>query len=507
MRRLADPTLVVLVGPSAAGKSAWAAAHFTPDQIVSSDRLRAMVGEGEHDLAASKDAFTLLDQIVAARVGRRLTTVIDSLGLDPERRQAWRELARRQLVPCVAVAFDTEPAECRRRNAARAYRVPAPVLSQQLAAYTETRGRLTAEGFDEVLTPEPVRLVPPEMAGAPAGAVRRTTDTTGASAGPRDGDEAGPRFGLQLSSFDAPGGAATLRERMRTVAEAAEAAGFDSIWVMDHFRQLPRLGRPWEDMLESTTTLGYLAAATSRMSLGALVHGVTYRNVGLLAKAVATLDVLSGGRAWCGLGAGNNEAEHRAYGWPFPPAAERLALLEEALQALPLLWGPGTPAFSGQRVQVPEAMAYPRPLNGRVPILVGGSGERRTLRLAAQYADACNLFGDAATVRRKVEVLHRHCAEVGRDPAAVQVTHLSTALVARDVAELESEVARRRPPRRAAAWTAATNPGTVEDHLLRVQALREAGVQHLIVSLAGVWDSPAVERFGEVIAAVRSSPR
>jgi alkanesulfonate monooxygenase SsuD/methylene tetrahydromethanopterin reductase-like flavin-dependent oxidoreductase (luciferase family) len=258
-------------------------------------------------------------------------------------------------------------------------------------------------------------------------------------------------------------------------------------------------------MPESTAALGYLAAATRSASIGCLVNCVTYRNVAHLAKVVATLDVLSGGRARCGLGAGWFEAEHAAYGYDFPPAAERLDLLEDALQLLPLMWGTGTPAFAGARISVPEAMCYPRPLT-KVPLLVGGSGERRTLRLVARYADACNLTGPPDAVRRKLAVLARHCAEVGRAPSEVEVTHLSTALVAGDEAELERELAARRPARNAARWAAWTNPGTVEDHVLRVRSLVAAGVQHVIVSLEGVWDSPAVQRFGEVIAAFRQTP-
>jgi alkanesulfonate monooxygenase SsuD/methylene tetrahydromethanopterin reductase-like flavin-dependent oxidoreductase (luciferase family) len=270
---------------------------------------------------------------------------------------------------------------------------------------------------------------------------------------------------------------------------------------MDHLRQIPQVGRPWEDMPESTATLGYLAAATRTIELGCLVSCVTYRNVAHLGKIVATLDVLSGGRAWCGLGAGWYEAEHAGYGWRFPPAAERLDLLEDALRLLPVLWGPGTKPFHGTRIDVPEALCYPRPLRAKVPILVGGSGERRTLPLVARYADACNLMGDAATVAAKLEVLRRHCAEAGRDPGEVEVTHLSTALVARTPAELADDVERRRPRHGAARWVRRVNPGTVEDHVLRVRALRAAGVQHVIVSLPGVWDSPAVETFAQVIAA------
>jgi alkanesulfonate monooxygenase SsuD/methylene tetrahydromethanopterin reductase-like flavin-dependent oxidoreductase (luciferase family) len=170
---------------------------------------------------------------------------------------------------------------------------------------------------------------------------------------------------------------------------------------------------------------------------------------------------------------------------------------------LPLLWGPGAPRFEGRRITVPEAMCYPRPLAGRVPILVGGGGERRTLRLVAQYADACNLTGDVETVRRKVAVLARHCSDVGRDVAAVQVTHLATALVARDAAALARELDARRPTRGIRRWEARVNPGTVDDHVLHTRALQAEGVQHVIVSLEGVWDSSAVEDFAEVIAAFR----
>jgi F420-dependent oxidoreductase-like protein len=519
--RLADPTLVVLVGPSASGKTTWALEHFAADQVVSSDRLRAVVGEGEQDIEASKDAFALLETVVATRVGRRLTTVVDTLGMDAERRAGWLRLAAARRVPAVAVAFDTPAAECRRRNAERPHPVPRAVLDRQLREFRAQRALLAAEGFAEVLAPEPVRVVIPEVAAAArAGLPADTASPAVAAPGAAGPGAAGPgaagagddgpgdlRFGLHLSAWDVPGGPAALGPRLAEVAAAAEAAGFSSIWVMDHLRQIPQVGRAWEDMPESTATLGYLAAATRTIELGCLVNCVTYRNVAHLAKIVATLDVLSGGRAWCGVGAGWFEAEHTGYGWPFPPAAERLDLLEDALQLLPVMWGPGSKPFHGRRIDVPETLCYPRPLRDRVPILVGGSGERRTLRLVARYADACNLMGDAAAVAAKLEVLRRHCADVGRDPAEVEVTHLSTALVARTPAELAADVDRRRPRHGAARWVRRVNPGTVEDHVLRVRALRAAGVRHVIVSLAGVWDSPAVETFAGVIAATREAAR
>jgi F420-dependent oxidoreductase-like protein len=490
VHRLPDPVLVVLVGIAGSGKSTWAAEHAGPHQVVSSDRLRAVLGEGEGDLAASADAFDLLDRILDARLRRRLTTVVDTLGLDPARRRRYREIAARHGVPCVAVVLDTPPAEARRRNAARDERVPADVLRGQVTAFSAAVQVLPGEGFAEVLTSRPVRFVTPAVATA----ARRVPSAAPETAHAR------PvlRFGLHLSSFPVPGGP-SLGERLRDVAVRAEAAGFDSLWVMDHLRQIPQVGRAWDDLPESVATLAHLAAATTTAGVGCLVHCVTFRHPGVLAKSLATLDVLSGGRAWCGLGAGWFAAEHAAYGIPFPPARERLDLLEETLRALPLLWGPGSPAFEGRHVRIPEALAYPRPLRGRLPLLVGGGGERRTLRLAARYADACNVTGDADTLRRKVRVLREHCADLGRDPAAVEVTHLSTALVAADPAELAEVVAARRPARGHARWAVTTNPGTVDDHVLRVRDLVDAGAQHVIVALDGVWDLPVIERFGEVI--------
>ena len=495
MLRLPAPCLVVLVGPGASGKSTWAAEHFPPEAVVSSDRLRAVVGAGEDDVTASADALRLVDEIVALRVGRGLTTVVDTLGLDAGRRAAWRDLARAAGVPCVAVAFDTPAGECRERNRSRSKRIPADVLAGQLRAWPAVRDGLGSEGFADVIAPEPVRVVAAPFAtplGGPA------------AASPVAVPRSGLRFGLHLSQFAAPGGAPGMRGWLREVATAAEAAGFDAVYVMDHFRQIPQVGRPFDDMLESFTTLAYLAACTERVRLGALVAAVTHRSVPLLAKTVATLDVVSGGRAVCGLGLGWFAAEQAALGITLPPVAERYALLEDALRLLPVMWAPGSKPFAGRVLDVPEALCYPRPLQEHVPLLVGGAGERRTLRLAAELADAANVFGDLETVRRKAAVLRTHCADVGRDPDQVDLTHLTTVLVGDDDSHVARLVETHRPRRRSAeSYAASVHAGTVDDHAERFGALAEAGVAEVMVRLVDVADPSAVTRMGEVIAAVR----
>ena len=477
--RLPVPALVVLVGPSGAGKSTWAERWFRPDQIVSTDRLRGLVGDGEDDQRAGTDAFAVLDLVLARRLARGLVTVIDSLGLDPAKRAAWRDLAARHGVPVHAVVFDTPAEECRARNKRRGDPVPAKVVAAQIKNHGEQRATVDGEGFAAVHAPGPVRLLAPELIGS----VQSEEPVT-------------LGFGLQLPRFTWTGGPAEMGARLAAIARAADDAGFESLWVMDHFIQIPQAGRPWEDMLDSWTTLGFLAAHTHRVRLGTLVTGITYRNVAHLGKIVATLDVLSGGRAVCGVGTAWFEHEHRAYGWNFPPRAERYALLEDALQLLPLMWGPGAPPFKGAVIEAEETTCYPRPLQEHVPILVGGGGEKRTLRLVAQYADACNIFGDPATVSHKVDVLRHHCADVGRDPAEVTVTHLSTALL--DTGAIE----RLRPSRMAPEqYAARVGAGPLEDQVGRYRALAEAGVQTAIVSLPDLDGPEPIERFADVIAA------
>ncbi|MGH2713132.1 MAG: TIGR03560 family F420-dependent LLM class oxidoreductase [Thermoleophilaceae bacterium] len=472
--RLPDPCLVVLVGATAAGKSHWAGEWFHADQVVSSDRLRAMVGVGERDQRASRDAFELLDLIVEKRLRRRLTTVIDSTGLEAGRREAWRALAERHGVPAHVVVFDPPAAEVRERNRARGSPVPSKVVTAQLRQSAEVLRKLEGEGFAGVHHAGPVELVPPAFLTALDAAQRQREDSMTLE------------FGLQISRFGWPEHPATTATALADVARAAEETGFTSLWVMDHFLQIPQIGREWEDMLESYTTLGYLAGVTQRARLGTLVTGITYRNIAHLAKIVATLDVVSGGRAMCGIGAAWFEREHKLYGWDFPPLAERFARLEDALQLLPLMWGPGSPSFEGRTITVSEATCYPRPLQERVPIMVGGSGERRTLRLVARHADACNLVGDTETVRRKLAVLAEHCAAEARDPATIEVTHLAPARVVASAEQREGPGA-----------------ATVEEHVGRYRELAEVGVRTAIVGLSDAEGPESVTRFGEVIAAFR----
>jgi alkanesulfonate monooxygenase SsuD/methylene tetrahydromethanopterin reductase-like flavin-dependent oxidoreductase (luciferase family)/predicted kinase len=485
--RLPSPCLVVLAGPVASGKSTWAAEHFPPDSVVSSDRLRAVVGSGEEDIAASADALALLDEIVARRTARGLTTVVDTTGLDAGRRATWLGLAREHGLACVAVAFDTPAGVCRARNRAREHPVPAAVLTGQLKAWPTVRDALAGEGFDEVLAPEPVRVVPRTFLASDAAADRQRDRPVGL------------RFALHLGEFR--GGAAGMRQRLREIAVAAEAAGFDAIYAMDHFRQIPQLGRAWEDFPESWTTLAWLAACTERVRLGTLVTAVTHRNVGHLAKIVATLDVLSGGRAICGLGLGWFEAEHQAYGFGFPPLAHRYALLEDALAALPVLWGPGGKPFHGRVLDLPDTSGYPRPLQEHVPIVLGGGGERRSLPLAARYADVANVLGDLPSVARKAAVLREQCDRTGR---SVELSHLTTALVGTDPAEVAALVEAHRPRGTdAGRYAQQVHAGTVADHVGRFREIAEIGVAEIAVRLPDLRDPTPVARMAEVIAAFR----
>jgi F420-dependent oxidoreductase-like protein len=280
------------------------------------------------------------------------------------------------------------------------------------------------------------------------------------------------RFGLQINQFTWPGGAPAIGPTLARVAATADEVGFDSIWVMDHFFQIRGLGPPEAPMLEGQTALGFLAAHTRRARLGLMVGGVHYRAPGLWIKATTTLDVLSGGRAWFGIGAAWNEHESKGLGFEFPPLRERFEWLEDTLQMAHAMWSGGSGTherFDGRRVTATHLISSPQSISRpRVPILVGGGGERKTLRLVARYADACNLFGrDVEAFRRKVAVLHEHCDAIGRPREEIEVT----ALLSTDpTTESPGELAERAGP------------------------LVEAGAQHLILGMRGVSDTARLER-------------
>ena len=236
-------------------------------------------------------------------------------------------------------------------------------------------------------------------------------------------------LGINFANFTLPGGPAAIGPILSATAVAAEASGCSTFTLMDHYFQMEEFADRHEPMLEGYTGLGFLAGRTERITLGLLVTGVTYRHPGLLAKIVTTLDVVSGGRAQLGIGAAWYEREHAALGVPFPPLSERFERLEETLQICHQMWSDDEGPFDGVHYQLAETICSPRPVSSPRPrILVGGSGEQKTLRLVARYADACNLFATEPTeVAHKLEVLDRHCADEQRDPASITRTILGMA--------------------------------------------------------------------------------
>jgi F420-dependent oxidoreductase-like protein len=289
------------------------------------------------------------------------------------------------------------------------------------------------------------------------------------------------RLGLQISSFDWPGGTRKIAPRLAEIARAADEAGLASLWTMDHFFQIEYVGEVDEPMLEAYTTLGYLAAVTRRITLGTLVTGVVYRHPGVLVKTATTLDVLSGGRAYLGIGAAWNEREAIGLGIPFPPLGVRFEQLEETLRIAHAMWAGRMRPIDGRHFQLAEPLNRPQPLaRPHPPILIGGGGEKKTLRLVAQYADACNLFAydGPAPIRRKLSILKRHCEAVGRPYEAIERTALGTLNVV-------------------------TRRGGVKRAISSCRELAEAGIQHLILSVPNVHEIEALEFIGrEVIPAV-----
>ncbi len=296
------------------------------------------------------------------------------------------------------------------------------------------------------------------------------------------------KVGLQVTSFTWPGGAREIGPTLARVAATADEVGFDSIWLMDHFFQIRSVGQVEEPMLEGLSGLSFMAAHTKRIRLGLLVGGIHYRPPGLWIKAVTTLDVLSGGRAWFGIGAAWNVQESRGLGFDMPELAVRFQMLEETLQMAHQAWQ-GERGSEGQLagrwihaeriLNSPQALSRPRP-----PILVGGGGERKTLRLVARYADACNVFGGPDILRHKYAVLEQHCADVGRDFSSIERTNASRVALTPDGRQ-----------------GTLTPSGLVD----RLGAWAEAGSQHAIFSLTDAWDLAKLELIGrDVLPQVRS---
>jgi F420-dependent oxidoreductase-like protein len=296
------------------------------------------------------------------------------------------------------------------------------------------------------------------------------------------------KVGLQISSFTWPGGDAAIGETLAGIVRTADDVGFDSIWVMDHFFQIGSVGKVDEPMLEGMTALGYMAAHSSRARLGLMVGGIHYRQAGLWLKAATTLDVLSGGRAWFGIGAAWNEQESRALGFPMPPLGDRFEMLEETLQIITSAWQGenGTRgSFAGSHYRAAELLNSPQALSKpHPPILIGGGGERRTLKLVARYADACNVFGtDPDQLRHKFDVLRRHCEAVGRDYDRIERSLLTAVSITPDGA--------RR--------------SLTPDHMVeRLGRTTEVGAQHAIFSVRDVHDLSKLELIGrDVIPQLR----
>jgi F420-dependent oxidoreductase-like protein len=303
------------------------------------------------------------------------------------------------------------------------------------------------------------------------------------------------KFGIQLPNFSGID-TADLFEHVAGLATAAEDAGFHSVWVMDHFFQLPPLGGPDQPMLEAYTLLGALAARTQRVQLGTLVTGVTYRNPGILAKIVTTLDVISRGRAILGIGGAWYDVEHQGLGVDYPSDRVRLDMLEEAVQVCRAMFTADDVSFAGQHYRLDHARNLPRPVQPGGPrIMIGGGGEKRTLRIVAQYADQCNVIGNAGTLARKIEVLHRHCAQVGRDPAEIGVTCMTPLILttsSQNTAEVNEMLAAAASPEEIAGFTVGQPheiPDLVAGHI-------EAGADEVIFSFAFA-DSAGIAALGK----------
>lgn len=311
------------------------------------------------------------------------------------------------------------------------------------------------------------------------------------------------RFGLQMPSFTFEGlPASALFDRIAETAIAAEESGFDSFWVMDHYHQIGVQGPPSDPMLEAYTLLGGVAARTSRISLGAMVTGVTYRNPAFLAKVVTTLDVVSSGRAILGIGAAWNEEESRAYGYEWPSVSERFERLEDALEICRAMFTQERSTFRGTHHRIDGAYNVPQPVRPGGPrILIGGGGERRTLRLVARYADLWNGFGSPDDVRHKLDVIAEHCRDVGRDPSEIVTTRLGTLALADtpEDAERMREAFQRRRGLDDAGVASSLIWGTPDVVAERVRAYLDIGLDGMVFNLPPGSTPDDVRRAGRLL--------
>jgi alkanesulfonate monooxygenase SsuD/methylene tetrahydromethanopterin reductase-like flavin-dependent oxidoreductase (luciferase family) len=305
---------------------------------------------------------------------------------------------------------------------------------------------------------------------------------------------------LQLSRFPWGEDPAGPTRWLASVARAAAEAGLQGIALMDHLIQIPQVGRAWEPIPEPWVTLGMLAGLEPGLRLGTLVTPVTFRAPGILAKTVATLDVLSGGRSFCGIGAGWWAREHAGFGLSFPPARARLDELESAIETLRALWQPGTRPYRSERIWLPETTCYPRPVS-RIPVIVGGSGEKRTLAIAARLGDGCNLPSDIAALDRKLAVFRQHCVAAGRDPAQAEVTVLDIPVIGRDREDAASIVEKLRGRTTAAVFAQRHHAGPADEHIGRYRLLADRGVTTVFVSLPHLTEPEDILRLAPVAAA------
>ena len=316
------------------------------------------------------------------------------------------------------------------------------------------------------------------------------------------------RFGLQHPNFNFDydsksnnADTSQIADSLKNLVTKAENAGFDSFWVMDHFHQIQFVGTPEDPMLEGWTIISMLAGITTKIKLGTLVTGIIYRYPSVLAKVAATLDVLSKGRLFMGIGAGWNEQESLAYGISFPSNQERMLRLEEAIQIIRKMWTEEPYAsFNGKYYQIRNAYCNPKPIQKpSPPILVGGSGERKTLKIVAKYADACNLFGSPETVRKKLDILKEHCKSVGRDYNSILKTKLVATIVDDNsdmVKNRALETFRGIPEEQIKEFVIY---GTPEDVSRQIEMLEEVGIQYLIVDLEPSRELEVLDTFANKI--------